>query len=74
MIGHTVFLIGEIWTLEVQVRKAGDCFKLCLISHTSRNMEDSGVKSDLNCGALAQESSEKRKLICDLEIILVIFW
>ena len=51
VIGLTMFLFGGIWTLVLWVRKAVECFKHCLMGHTSRSMENSGVECDLmNCG------------------------
>ena len=50
-----------IWTLIFWVWKATECFKHCLMGHSSRSMEDSGAESDLmNCEELAQEFSEKK--------------
>ena len=40
----------EIWALGVWVRKAVEFFNFCLMVHTSRHIEDSGAKSDLNFG------------------------
>ena len=60
MIGLTMFLFEGIWTLGLWIRKAVECFKCCLMGHTSRNMEDSVAEGDLNYGALDQEVSEKR--------------
>ena len=37
-----------------------ECFKRCLIGHTSRSMEDRGARSDLNCQGLTQEIPEKK--------------
>ena len=55
-----MFLFGEIWTLELWVRKAVKCFKHCLMGLTRRSMEDSGAECDLmNYGGLPQEVSEK---------------
>ena len=50
MIGWTKCLFGEIGTLGLWVRKAVECFKHCLMGHTSRSMEYNGFDSDLNCG------------------------
>lgn len=36
-----------------------ECFKCGLRGYTSRNIEDSGAKNDLNCEYLAEEDSEK---------------
>jgi hypothetical protein len=35
------------------MRKAVGCFKLGLMGHPSRNIEDSGTRGDLNWGGLA---------------------
>jgi hypothetical protein len=49
-----------------------ECFKWALTGQSSRSMEDSGAESDLNCGDLAQEVSEKnfrmlpRDCSCDI--------
>jgi hypothetical protein len=51
-----------------------ECFKRGLMDSPSRNMEDTGVVCDLNCGVLAQEVQRRKILVCCLEIILVIFW
>ena len=53
-------LLGEIWTLVLWVRKAVECFKHCLMGHTSRSMEDNGAENDLNCGGMVQEISEEK--------------
>ena len=48
-----MLLFEGIWTLGLWVRKAVESFKCCLMSHTSRSMEDSGAESNLmNCGTL----------------------
>ena len=36
------------------------CFKLGLVNHSSRKMEDIDAEGDLNCGGLAQEVSEEK--------------
>ena len=36
-----------------------ECFKWGLINHSSRNVEDSCIEGDLNCGGLAQEVSKE---------------
>ena len=36
-----------------------ECFKHCLMGHTSRSLEDRIAKSDLNCQRYTQEVSEK---------------
>ena len=55
VIGLIMFFFGGIWTLGVWVRKTVGCLNHCLMGHTSRSMEDSGTKSDLNCGGLTQK-------------------
>lgn len=46
----------------MEVRKTGESFKCYLISHTSRRLEDSGVKICLKCGGLGQWGLEKRNI------------
>ena len=69
-----MFLFGEIWTLVFWVRKAVECFKHCLMGHTSRSMEDRGAKSYLNDKDSLKRFQRRRILRCRLEIFLVIFW
>jgi hypothetical protein len=64
-----MLLFGGMWTLGLWIRKAVEWFKCCLMGHTSRSMEDSSAKGNLNCGGQI-----KRILLCSLEIFLVIFW
>ena len=67
-----MFSFRVIWTLVFQVRKAEECFKNCLVGHTSRSMEDNGANNDLKCLELAQKVSEKnfrmlpRNFSCDI--------
>jgi hypothetical protein len=37
-------------------------------------MEDIGADSDLNFGVLSREVLEEKILVCDLEIVSVIYW
>ena len=53
-------MTGGIWTLGVWVRKAVACFKLGLMGHCSRRVEDSGAEGDLNCRALDQKVLEEK--------------
>ena len=46
--------------MELCVKKTVECFKQCLMGHSSRNREDSSAEGDLNCGGLAQEVSEEK--------------
>lgn len=48
--------------LALWVTKAVEYFKWGLKGHISRNMEESGSKSDLNCGGLAQEVLYKKNI------------
>ena len=68
-----MFLFGRMCIMESWARKAGECFKHCLMDHPSRSMEDSSAKGDLNCGNVAQEVKRRGMLVCCLNIILVIF-
>ena len=61
MIDMTMVLFGGMWTLGLCVRKAVKCFESCLVGHSSKGMEDSGAEDDVNCGGLAQETSEENK-------------
>ena len=54
-----MFLFGAIWTLVFWVRRALECFKHCLMGHTSRNMKDNEADNDLKCQELTQEVSEE---------------
>ena len=57
-----MFLFEIVSTLGIWIRKAVKCFKCCVMGHSSRSMEDRGVKSYLNCGDLAQEVSEEKNI------------
>jgi hypothetical protein len=37
-----------------------ECFKLGLVGHLSRNMEDIRANGDLKCGGLALEASDEK--------------
>lgn len=50
--------------MELQVKNIMECYKWCLVSHTRRNMEDSGAECNLNCGGLDQEVSEENICMC----------
>ena len=50
-----------------------ECFKWGLMGHPCRNIEDTGVRGDLNCADLAQYVSLERISVCDLEIVLRYF-
>jgi hypothetical protein len=60
VIDLTMILFGGMWILELRISTAVECFKLKLIGHTCRNMEDNCTEGDLNCGDLAQEISEEK--------------
>ena len=63
MIGLIVFLFGRIWTLVLWVMKTVECFKHCLMGHTSRSMEASGAECNLmNCLQLDQEVTDYNML------------
>ena len=68
-----MLLFEGILTWGLWIRKAVECLKFCIMSHSSRNMEDSGAEYDLNCGFLDQEVPEEKILVCGLEIILCYF-
>ena len=67
------YVFGGIQTLRLSIRKTVECFKWGLMNHPSSNMGDSGAQGDLNCGGQGQEVSEKKMLVCGLEMGLVIF-
>ena len=77
-----MLLFEGIRTTGLLIRKAVVCLKYCLISHPSRNMEDSGSESDLNCECLYQEVSEEKNVnmwprdqSCNiLEKNVTVFW
>jgi hypothetical protein len=71
LIGLTMFLFGEMWILELWIRKAVEWFKWSLRGHPSRSHEDSGAEGNLNSGGLAQEVSEEKNFHV---IILVTLW
>lgn len=50
MIGKTMLFLKGIWTLKVWITKADECFKCYLMGHHSKNMEESGVECEMNCG------------------------
>jgi hypothetical protein len=61
LIGLTLLLFGGMWILELC--KAEECFKWGLMSHPSRNMEDSGIECHLNyVDLLAQEVSVEKNI------------
>ena len=63
MISLTMLLFGEICTLELCVRKAQNCFRHCLMGHTSRSMDNSVAECDLmKCVDLAQEVKEEKNI------------
>ena len=72
MTGLTRLLFGGMWIWGLW--KAVECFKWGLIGRTSRSIEDSGAEGDLNCGSLAQETSEENNFSYCILPILVIFW
>ena len=56
-----MFLSGVIRTLELWVKKAGECFKHYVMGHTSRSIENNTAECDLmNCGD--QEISEEKHI------------
>jgi hypothetical protein len=54
-----MLLFGGVWIWGLWVRKVG-CFKLCLLVHTDRSIEDRGAEDALSCGGLAPEVSEDK--------------
>jgi hypothetical protein len=55
-------MFGKMWVWEICIWKAVQCIKRSLTDNPSRNMEDIGIKSDLNCGGLSQEVSEEKNV------------
>ena len=60
MIGLTMILFGGMWICRFWFSKPVECFKCCLMGHSSRSMEDSDAEADLNRGGLAHEVSEEK--------------
>lgn len=72
-----ILLFERIQTLRLWNREAVECFKCYLMGYTSRCMEDSGAECDLSCGGWEgwlKRLQRRSALVCDLEIVLVIFW
>ena len=59
MIFLTMVLFGGMWTLELWICAAVECFKWGLVDHPGRNEKDSGAECDVSCAALAPEVSEE---------------
>lgn len=54
---------GMVWDFGLE--KQLDVLSWCLMIHASRSIEDRVSGSELNCGGLAQEFSEKNNInIC----------
>ena len=60
----------DLGTLELKIN---ECFKWDLVSHPSRNMEDTGTEGDLNSWGLAQEVPKKRNVFMWPRDCFVIF-
>ena len=60
VIGLTRLLLEVIWTLGLWIRKTVECSKCCFMDHSSRSMEDSGAKYDLNCEAWLERIQRRR--------------
>ena len=64
---------GKRKTLGFWTRKVAKCYKLCLLGHPSRSLEDSSARSNM-----AMKTQIKRLegtiLVIRLEAIFVIFW
>ena len=72
VIGLTMLLFEGICTVGLWTRKAVECFKSCLMGHTSRSMEDRSAECDLmKCGAWLQSCQRRRILVCCLDSISV---
>jgi hypothetical protein len=53
-----MLLFERMWILGLWIWNTVECFKLGLMGHPSRNMEDLVAGSNLNCVDLAQEISQ----------------
>ena len=51
---------GGRYTLKLCIREAVKCFKVELVGHLIRNLEDGGTKGNFNCWGLTQEVSEEK--------------
>jgi hypothetical protein len=60
VIGLIMLLFERMWILGLWIWNTVECFKLGLMGHPSRNMEDFVAGSNLNCVDLAQEISKKK--------------
>jgi hypothetical protein len=60
VIGLTMFLFERTWILGLWIWNAVECFKLGLMGHHSRDMEDFVARSNLNCIDLAQEIAKEK--------------
>jgi hypothetical protein len=72
VIDLTMLLFGIMWIWELWIWKAMECFKWDLMGYPSRNIEDFVTESNLKCGRLTLEFSEKnfnmwpRDCFCDI--------
>ena len=55
-----MILFEGMWIWGIRIRKAVECLKWDLRTHSGRNMEDSCTEDDLNCSGLTQEISEEK--------------
>jgi hypothetical protein len=69
-----MLLSGGMWIWKLWIWEAVECSKRGFMDHPSGNMKDVGAEGDSNRRSLTLEVSEKRNLVCCLEIILMIFW
>ena len=75
MIGLTMvfFFFEGICILVHWVTKRVKCFKRCLLNHTIRSVEDSVVKSYLNCGELDQVISQENFNLLSKESFMILW-
>jgi hypothetical protein len=62
MIDLTIFLFKRICTLGLWVRKIVECFKHCIVGHTSKNIKDSSAEGDLILGDLDPDISQENNI------------
>ena len=69
-----MLIVGQMWTLGLQIRKAVENFKWGLMSYASRNMENRDVESNVDDEGQAQDVSEEKNTSQGLETVPMIFW
>ena len=69
-----MLLFERTWILGLWIWKAVECFKWGLMDHPSRNMEDFGAETDLNCVDLVQEVSAEKNVNMWPRDCFVVFW